>query len=422
MSAGVGRPLVHFTARQGWINDPLGVTYHEGRYHLFFQFVPGQTRWGPDQRWGHATSRDALHWTEGPIALEPGDGDDGVWSGSIVRPKGEPAALFYTSVQIPDVQIGRVRIARPDDVSWASWSKGPDVASLPEDVDAVAFRDPYVFHDGATWRMIMGAGLTDGTAAALTFASDDLRQWRYDGFLASRHRDETDPIWTGAVWECPQLFPLGDRWILTVSVWEPTEPYYEAYAVGTYENGRFTAETWRRLSYGPSYYAGSAFEDKGGERGLIYWLRDVGTPVGAWASAHSLPHHLHLVDGRVVARPHAGLIEARAAASSRLRDSSVAVGPAADVVMTLDGPGSRATLGVGGGRAHVLAAAAHVQVSTARGAWSMPVDGVEIRVVVDASIVEVFTAGGVLAVPVPPGGDGTITLEGAAAAEVWAVS
>jgi L-lactate dehydrogenase complex protein LldG len=86
------RPQIHFTVREGWINDPLGLTWHEGEYHLFFQFVPGQTVWGPEQRWGHATSEDLLHWTEGPVALEPGDGDDGVWSGSVVVPPGLDAA------------------------------------------------------------------------------------------------------------------------------------------------------------------------------------------------------------------------------------------------------------------------------------------------------------------------------------------
>ena len=69
------RPLLHFTTRAGWINDPLGLTFHDGRYHLFFQYVPGSTEWAADQRWGHATSDDLLHWTERPVALAPGDGD-----------------------------------------------------------------------------------------------------------------------------------------------------------------------------------------------------------------------------------------------------------------------------------------------------------------------------------------------------------
>ena len=423
MSTDAARPRIHFTPLEGWINDPLGLTYHEGQYHLFFQFISGQTEWGPNQRWGHATSPDALHWTEGPVALEPGDGDDGVWSGSIVRPEGEPAALFYTTVQVPDVQIGKARVARPVDASWNTWTKGAVVAELPADVEAVAFRDPYVFHDGTTWRMLMGAGLSDGTATAFTFASDDLQEWRYDGLLASRHRDETEPVWMGAVWECPQLFRLGDMWVLTVSVWEPFIPYYEAYAIGTYENGRFTAESWRRLSYGPSYYAGSAFEDSDGRRGLIYWLRDVDDSRGAWASSHSVPHELELVGHRVVASPHRNTIDSREGEGTALRETSTEVSATSDIEMTLDGRGARATLTFDEGALRIVAAAAQVTVSTPAGEWSMPTDGVDVRILIDGPVAEVFTAGGVLAAPLTPeAGTRKLEVQGNASVKVWAVS
>lgn len=423
MTTDVARPRLHFTAREGWINDPLGLTSHEGQYHLFFQFVPGQTEWGPNQSWGHATSSDALHWTECPVVLEPGDGDDGVWSGSIVRPAGQPAALFYTTVQLPAVQIGKARIARPSDASWNSWTKGPVVAELPQDVEVIAFRDPYVFHDGTTWRMLMGAGLTDGTATALTFASDDLEEWRYDGLLAARHRDQTEPVWTGAVWECPQLFRLGDKWVLTVSVWEPAVPYYEAYAIGTYDDGRFTPERWGRLSYGPSYYAGAAFEDRDGQRGLIYWLRDVHDSAGKWASAHSIPHILRLVGDRVVAAPTTNLVQARVGTVAQLQDGSIQVGSSFDIEMTLGGADARATLTIDGDVLRLVATAGHVTVTTSAGEWVMPNDGADIRVVGDGPVVEVFSNGGVLAAPVPVAGpERALSLEGGASAGVWQLS
>ncbi len=78
------RPTLHFTPRSGWINDPLGLTHRDGTYHLYFQHVPGQAEWAHTCHWGHATSPDLLHWTERPVALAPGDGDAGCWSGSIV--------------------------------------------------------------------------------------------------------------------------------------------------------------------------------------------------------------------------------------------------------------------------------------------------------------------------------------------------
>lgn len=420
MSSDLTRPRIHFTPQSGWINDPLGLTYREGLYHLFFQFVPGQTEWGPHQSWGHATSPDGLHWTEGPVVLEPGDGDDGVWSGSIVRPPGEPAALFYTTVTMPDVQIGKARIARALDASWNAWSKGPVVVQLPEDIDAVAFRDPFVFHDGTTWRMLMGAGLTDGTATALTFASDDLQQWRYDGLLATRHQAETEPIWTGAVWECPQMFPLGDKWVLTISVWEPGVPYYEAYAIGTYGNGRFTAETWGRLSYGPAYYAGSAFKDRDDRPGLIYWLRAVDDPSGKWASAHSVPHVLRLDGDRVIAAPTENVVKARSGAPVRVRGDLVPVGPVLDIELRLDGPDARAALTIDGDLLQIATASGRVTVTTPGGEWAMPLGGADLRIIVDGPVVELFTTAGVLAAPIPVAGEvRALELQGGAVASVW---
>lgn len=413
------RPQVHFTARGGWINDPLGLTWHDGTYHLFFQFVPGQTEWGPEQRWGHATSEDLLHWTEGPVALEPGDGDDGVWSGSIVVPEDGPAALFYTTVDLQDVQIGKARLARPLDQEWEQWAKKDVVAELPADVDVVAYRDPYVFHDGQTWRMLMGAGLTDGTATALTYRSDDLETWTYAGLLAERHTDQRDPVWTGSVWECPQLFPLGGRWVLTVSVWEPGVPHYEAYAIGDLTGGRFTAEHWGRLTYGPSYYAGSAFADRDGERGLIYWLRDVDDPDGRWASAHSLPHRLELDGTRVVATPHPALAAARHGGPVAVGEVPVAVPATIDVEWDLAESAGPALLTVGGGdhRLELRAAEGELTATAGDRSWTMPVEPGRVRVVVDGPVVEVFAHTGTLALPVPaPGAGRTLTASGAATA------
>lgn len=398
------RPRLHFTVREGWINDPLGLTFHGGHYHLFFQFVPGQTQWGPDQCWGHATSDDLLHWTEEPVALAPGDGDDGVWSGSIAVPDEGQAALFYTSVDLDDVQIGKVRLARPIDDTWTAWEKGDVVAELPSGVDVVAFRDPYVFHDGTAWRMLMGAGLTDGTATALTYRSDDLERWEYDGLVATRHRSQTEPMWTGAVWECPQMFRLGGKWVLTCSVWEPIEPYYEAYAIGDLVDGRFTAETWGRLSYGPSYYAGSAFTDEDAERGLIYWLRDVDDPEGRWASAHSVPHRLTLAGDRLVAGPHPAVAAARVGEPVVCSAGSLEIGCVADLEWRLATSHAHAALlfgtGAGSEVLRLTAAGGELTATVAGDSWTMPLADRDIRVLVDGPIVEIFTTAGVMAVPI----------------------
>lgn len=409
MSIATTRPHLHFTVQEGWINDPLGLTFHGGRYHLFFQFVPGRTQWGPRQCWGHATSDDLLHWTEEPVALAPGEGDDGVWSGSIAVPDEGPALLFYTTVSLDDVQIGKVRVARPADDTWMTWHKGDVVAELPPGVEVVAFRDPYVFHDGIAWRMLMGAGLTDGTATALTYRSDDLNHWVYDGLLASRHRRETEPLWTGVVWECPQIFRLGDRWVLTFSVWEPTVPHYEAYAIGDLVDGRFTAQTWGRLSYGPSYYAASAFVGQDADRGLIYWLRDVDDPAGRWASAHSVPHRLSLVGDRVVSEPPPTLVAARVGEPIVSFGGSVEIGWVSDLEWRLAGPRVQAVLVVagaetGGEEFRLAASDGELTATVAAGSWTMPLNDRDVRVLIDGPIVEIFTTTGVMALPIPSEG------------------
>jgi beta-fructofuranosidase len=410
------RPRLHFTAREGWINDPLGLTWHDCQYHLFFQYVPGQTTWGPDQRWGHATSADLLHWTEGPVALEPGDGDDGVWSGSIVVPPDGPACLFYTTVTFPDVQIGKARLARPVDDTWTTWVKQDVVAQLPPDLDVIAFRDPYVFHDGGCWRMLMGAGLADGSATALTYRSNDLTAWEYSGQLAVRHRSETEPLWTGAVWECPQLFRLGGRWVLTVSVWEPEVPHYEAYAIGDLVDGQFVAEHWGRLSYGPSYYAASAFRDRDGERGLIYWLRDVDDVAGRWAGAHSVPHRLRLETTRVVAEPHPAVRAARGPNPTTATSGSFPVPAAVDVEWELDTANAVARLTVASDSVDQLQLAIADGQLTAEAAgrsWTMPVSGTSVRVLLDGPVVEVFSAACAMALPIDSMTSGrTLTIAG----------
>jgi beta-fructofuranosidase len=302
------RPQLHFTAGEGWINDPLGLTYHNEMYHLFFQYVPGMTAWAPNCRWGHATSPDLVRWVEQPVALYPGDGDDGCWSGSVVAPLDQDAVMFYTSVLVPDFDIGRVRRARPADPDWNTWIKQDWVVDAPADVSLTAFRDPFVFRDRDLWRMLIGASQADGTATAFVYTSADLVRWDYTGRLAERPGSETQPVWTGTMWECVQLIPVGDKHVLVVSVYDQAVLHYVACAVGSYDDGRFGAENWYRLTYGPAPYAASAYRDKNGEPGLIAWLRGIADPDGIWAGALSVPSLLSVDEqGRPVLSPHPNL-------------------------------------------------------------------------------------------------------------------
>lgn len=428
------RPHLHFTAQSGWINDPLGLTHRDGRYHLFFQHVPDSIEWRTEQHWGHATSEDLVRWTQHGPALSPGDGDDGVWSGSVVVPGAVPGAgaadtardglIFYTGVQQPDTHLGLVRTARPADDSWTTWRKGEVIAPLPDGIDVVAVRDPFVLHDGDAWLMLVGAGLADGTATALTYRSDDLTDWRHTGLLAERHVSLTDP-WTGWMWECPQLFRVDGRWVLLVSAWNPGGPSDEVYALGDLVDGRFVAETWQRLTYGDVHYAGSVFTDAADRPGLIHWLRGVADPAGGWAGAHSLAHTLSVESSRLVLRPHEALLTARTATSGPVRGDETQVPGVVDLEWDLDSGGGVSSIELAddaGELMRLTVADGYLAARVADDEPWMPAPGVatpaagrcDVRVVVDGPVVEIFTDGGVMALVLPRAADGlTLTVSGA---------
>jgi len=278
--------------------------------------------WRPNCHWGHAVGDDLFSLRHRPVALAPGDGDDGIWTGSLVVDDTGTARIFYTSVVQPNIGIGRVRVARPEDDSWNAWSKGDVLVTPPDDLDVVAYRDPFVFRDGALWRMYVGAGLRDGTATALGYSSIDLETWHPEGIAAQRSTTEREPVWMGALWECPQLVDLGSRHVLVSSVWDADVLYYAGYGVGTYADGRFAADTWGRLTYGPSYYAPSFFHDAEGRPCLVFWMRGVADAEGGWSSAHSIPYVLGLDGDRLIVTPHPDLQRYR-----RLAEGQVVEGP-----------------------------------------------------------------------------------------------
>jgi beta-fructofuranosidase len=397
------RPRLHFTPRTGWINDPHGLTYHDGRYHLFFQHVPEGTAWAPGCHWGHATSRDLLRWAEQPVALSPGDGDDGCWSGSLVAQPGREAVIFYTSVQLPDLALGRVRRARPRDAGWRDWVKEDVVVQAPEDSALTAFRDPFVFRDLDRWSMLVGAGRADGSASVLGYTSADLVTWRYAGDVAGRPGSGTQPIRTGTMWECPQLVPVANKHVLVVSVLDQDVLHYVACAVGSYRDGRFDAEQWSRLTYGPAPYAASAYHDLHGRPGLLAWLRGVAGPSDGWAGALSVPTLLELSDhGRPSLSPHPN-------AGTRRRDLSPAQWSAGTAVDVEWSPrrDAASTLLLCDRQDEILAEfrAADDSLTLSvgdEGASTMPWPGGEVRLLVDGPIVEIFCGGALMASAVSP--------------------
>ena len=132
----------------------------------------------------------------------------------------------------------------------------------------------------------------------------------------------------GALWECPQIIEVDGRHVMVSSVWDDDVLHYAGYAVGRYADGAFTAESWGRLTYGPSYYAPSFFRDADGRPCLTFWMRGIADVEAGWASAHSVPHVLTLDGDRLVATPHPDVDAVR----GRVADDGRLAGLAGDLV------------------------------------------------------------------------------------------
>lgn len=394
------RPSFHFTAESGWINDPHGLTFHDGTYHLFHQYVPDSLVWAPNCHWGHATSPDLLTWTHRGVAIAPGDGDDGIWTGSLVEDR-DDVRILYTSVAWANLGLGLVRTATPDDESWDVWTKGDIVVTPPDDLDLIAFRDPFVIRENARWRMFVGAATRDGQALALTYTADDLGTWTYDGVALSRSTDEVEPVWMGALWECPQIFEVDGHWAMVSSVWDDDVLHYAGYGIGgpdSYRDGRFSPTDWGQLSFGTSYYAPSFFRDRDGRPCLIFWMRDVADGERGWASCLSIPYLLSVQEGRLVAEPHPE-VAARRHDPMNAGDDAAAFDlewmPTAGDHLTFDSPaGKSVRLVVGDGSI--------VMERPGQDTCSMPWSGGGVRVIVDGPVVEVSSVDGVMGGPIQP--------------------
>jgi beta-fructofuranosidase len=389
------RPQFHFTVPDGWINDPHGITFRSGGYDVFYQYVPGSTAWAPNCHWGHARGKDLLSLEIAQVALAPGEGDDGIWTGCLVTHHGD-ARIFYTATSTPDFGIGRVRVATPVDHAWNSWTKGDIVVEAPAELDLIAFRDPFIRSEGEGWRMFVGAAGRDGTAMALTYASSDLVDWNYEGVALQRSTHAVEPVWMGALWECPQVFESAGHAIMLTSVWDADVLHYAAYALGSYDGGRFAAREWAQLTWGSSLYAPSLFFDADGQPALTFWLR--GIEGDGWAGAHSVPYRLDASSGRLIAAPHPDVEAHRVPpATDRVVD-----GLAADVEWACE-EGSLEIRSGGEAAATLARRNGSLAVTVAARTDHVPVRGA-LRIIVDGPVLELSSRAGVYAVAIAPAG------------------
>ena len=311
------RPQYHFSAPQGWINDPNGLVYHDGEYHLFYQHNPFANVWG-HMSWGHAVSKDLLHWEDLSVAIPEFTNADSVsktaiFSGCVVIDKGNKNGLCpsgsgdcMVALYTGNVTKGETQTAQYQNVAyssdkgrtWTQYAKNPII-----DIGSKEFRDPNVFWYEPTQKWVMATVKAKEHRVAF-YESKDLKSWQF----LSHFGPMGD---TTKVWECPALMPVpvegeaGNKteWVLFISSAHPQEGYVGMqYFVGDFDGKNFTLdkENPKPLSpsigiqyagsvvdWGKDYYAAIPFNNLPNTQKnplMIGWINN-------WAYANKVPTH-----------------------------------------------------------------------------------------------------------------------------------
>ena len=306
------RPALHFAPARGWMNDPNGLIQWHGRIHLFYQHNPS----GPvpeNIAWGHASSTDLWTWQDHPLALEPdpaGQDRDGCWSGCTVVADGVPR-LLYTGVNGAHELPCLAEAADTDLIRWTRDPGNPVIASPPPGEAVRAFRDHSAWRNGPAWYQVIGGGLADRGGALFLYRSADLRTWQYAGIFAAAADHGLD----GMIWECPDVFVLGDTVVVVVSVWDG-QPPYAMWMTGQVTAQRFVPKASGRCDAGHRYYAPQSLPLADGRRVAFGWVREclgeLAGPDKTRVGAMSLPRELFLDgNGGLQSRPARELDRAR---------------------------------------------------------------------------------------------------------------
>jgi len=307
------RPQFHFSPPEHWMNDPNGMVYYDGEYHLFYQYYPGDIVWGP-MHWGHAVSTDLVHWSHLPVALYPDslgmifsgsavvDHENSSGFGSAAKP---PLVAIYTRHDATGDQQGKddfetqcIAYSLDAGRSWTKYQGNP-VIKNPGIRD---FRDPKVFWHDASQKWILILAARDHVEL---YASKDLRTWHKLSEFGEAFGAH------GGVWECPDLIPLavdGDqehKWVMIVNI-NPGAPNGGSgtqYFIGDFDGEKFTcdspAEKTSWIDYGPDDYAGVTWSGTPDSRTIFLgwmsnWAYAGVVPTAPWRSANTVPRELKL--------------------------------------------------------------------------------------------------------------------------------
>ncbi len=310
-------PKFHYSPPIGWMNDPNGLCYYNGEYHLYYQHNPYKIHWDL-MYWGHATSRDLLQWQDHPVALAPEEAYelDGCFSGSAIEIDDKLYLMYTGHLDREGVVLQNQNIAiSHDGITFEKHTDNPvlDAKDLPQGALAQDFRDPKVFkYKDTYWSVIVGRPEEVG-GAVLLYRSEDMLHWDYVGVLAKSDQGKQE------IWECPDLMTLNQEEVLIYSIIElakddgktvrpnmhPTE-----YKLGKVdlEEAHGDWHTTRDLDCGFNFYAPQTFVDPSGERIMIGWIspwdgdEEVRIDNG-WAGLMSIPRVLSVDQGWLIQQP-----------------------------------------------------------------------------------------------------------------------
>ena len=314
------RPLFHLTPYTGWMNDPNGFSFYQGKFHMFYQYYPYDTAWN-DMHWGHAVSTDLLHWEYLPAIMAPDKPYDGFgcFSGSAIELDDGRQLLLYTGVckegGESDKDIQTQCVAVGDGLDYKKIPQNPVLTErdLPEGCEKYNFRDPRIWRDpDGTFFCIVGSCDENGLGKLLRYRSPDGFQWTYDGMLI-----ENDGR-LGLMWECPDYFELDGKQVLLVSPQDMLPEGFEYHngngtvcMIGHFdpESRRFVPESDHAVDYGIDFYAPTTIRMADGRRVMIGWMQNWDTTKLSsrkdfrWFGQMSLPREISIRNGRLYQQP-----------------------------------------------------------------------------------------------------------------------
>ncbi len=313
------RPLFHLIPRIGWMNDPNGFSYFNGKYHMFYQYHPYDTSWGP-MHWGHAASTDLLHWEHLPVAMAPDMEYDeaGCFSGNAVELPDKRMAIMYTGVRRAENADGVMCdyqtqcIAVGDGVNFEKYENNPviDASMLPEGSSVHDFRDPKIWKDEDKYYSLVASQTLDHDGQFYLFSSDDIFNWKLERLVAkNNHR-------FGRMWECPDFFELDGKQVILTSPQDMLPEELEFHnGNGTLcmighldEKGCFVDENCQAIDYGIDFYAPQTIKLDDGRRVMIGWMQNWDTTGFRrddfpWFGQMSVPREISINNGKLIQKP-----------------------------------------------------------------------------------------------------------------------